>query len=149
MADKFTKEVGKYLNKIIHGRVLAIDPASISMGWAMYFKTELVASGEIVAPKKRADAWQRIGDMVTMLEAQGMVFDVMVIEKLGKNVPLIWSVGAAIGALKPQAMIEVHYTVWHPFRAPDYVKSDETDAQLIGLAVVTEALSIQKDIDND
>ena len=149
MADKFSKEVGKYLYKILHGRVLAIDPGSTAMGWAMYEKCELIDSGSIEAPKKRSAAWQRIGDMMTMLEDRGMVYDVMVIEKLGKNVPLIWSVGAAIGALKPQAMIECHYRRWHPFRSPDYIKTDELDAQLIGMAVIVEAQAIQKGIDND
>ena len=146
--DTFTPDVAKYLQLILHGRVLAIDPASKSMGWAMYYKGELVNSGEIAAPKMNtAPAWKRIGDMMAVLGARGMTFDVMLIEKLGKNVPLIWSVGAAIGVLKPQVMIEVHYQKWHPFRPDDYIKTDKLDAELIGLAVITEARAIQKDID--
>ncbi len=144
--DTFTKDVGQFYSKILHGTLLAIDPASISMGWALYKQGELDSSGEF--ERKKGPPWKRIGDLMTLVQLLPEA-DVLAIEKIGKNRPLIWSVGAVIGVLRPKAMIETHYSKWHPYREESYTKSDRLDAELIGLAVIEEARKIEKGLEDE
>ncbi len=133
--NKMDKMIRGCIDEIIDGTLLAIDPASISMGYAIYKAGELEISGEIKGKGMPHERLHQIADQLIALEAP----DVLAIELIRKNTTLIWSVGTTIASVRSPHLIEVPLSIWHSLREDDYVKTDQLDAELIGRSVVERA----------
>jgi hypothetical protein len=138
----FQRDIKPHAVTVIRGRVLAIDPGSNTMGWALFEKGKLVRSGKISATHKKAHL--RIIEIVEALgaEIEGEL-DAVCVEKLFKyNASLVWSVGAMLMATKPSVFIEVPIRLWKAQLSDDYVKDDEHDAIEIGKTLIHHANSL-------
>lgn len=132
---KFQASLRPHKRAILEGTMLAIDPASISLGWAWFEAGQLIISGEYKAPRTHPPH-KRLSHLMEQL-VQWTKPDLMVVEKLFKyNASLVWSVGATIVTVMPEAMIECPIRVWRALAADDYEKSDQADAEMIGKAVI-------------
>lgn len=138
------KEIGKNLDAILDGKVLSIDPASKSAGWALHISSTLVESGTIKAPDSmpiNRRLW-KICDELILLEKP----DVLVIEKLRgsmTHVYLLWSVGMIVSAIRAPILLEMPVTVWRSFRPENYEKSDQNDAEMIGGTLIALAKDLR------
>lgn len=136
----FRKAIAPYAYTVLKGRVLAIDPGSNNLGWALYNKGELVESGEISAHPKNKPHKRIISIVHDLCEETKGACDVVCIEKLFRyNPSLVWSVGAVIQAKEPDIFIEVPIRLWQARVGDDYVKSDERDAVEIGSTLIYHA----------
>jgi hypothetical protein len=132
---KFQLSLRPHKSKILSGTVLAIDPSSISLGWAWFQQGILIMNGEYKAPANQS-ANKRLVKLMTELQ-QWTGADVLVVEKMFRyNAPLIWSVGASVVTVKPEALIEMPIRVWQAYCSDEYVKSDAEDAKLIGETLI-------------
>lgn len=135
---KMDKALGPCLDTVLEGTLLAIDPGSNSLGYAIFRGGELEISGEIKGGRTTDPAHirlQEIADQLVALEAP----DVLAVELIRKNTPLIWSVGTTIACVRSPHLIEVPITCWHELRGEDYEKTDALDAELIGRTVLRRA----------
>lgn len=132
---KFQATLRPYRTSILTDSILAIDPASISLGWAWFQHGILIISGEYTVPRTMSPH-KRLPMLMDQL-TDWTKTDVMVIEKMFRyNASLVWSVGATIVTIRPDIMIEMPVRVWQAFRDDDYEKSDQADAELIGKALI-------------
>lgn len=129
MAEKYARErkaLRKNLHEILAGRVLVVDPSSISMGYAILEKGELVSSGEF---QVKGHIGHRLSTMYTMITELGD-FDLLAIEKIRgsrSHAYLFWAVGMIVSALKVP-VVELPHPMWRVTIDTDYVKGDEVDA---------------------
>jgi hypothetical protein len=137
---KMTDNIGKCLDLILDGTMLAIDPGSNSLGYAIYKAGELEISGEIKGKGLAHERLHEIADQLLELEKP----DVLAIELIRKNHVLIWSIGTTIACIRSPNLIEVPITLWHKLRADDYEKTDALDAELIGQVVISRAKILRK-----
>lgn len=139
---KLYKFMDTHADEILGGTVISIDPASISLGWAIHLQGELYLSGTITADKGD-DAPTRLRSMQTLLTELEEIYapDYLLIEEVRQpagSVQLVWSVGAVfacIGAPVLEIPINLHQT-WSKKMLPDYKKSDHGDAENIGESVM-------------
>lgn len=126
----------KVRDKILNGYLLSVDPASVSLGYAVYHKGVLVKSGNLMAPSKAAIG-DRLRRLTVQLAEETEEFDISVlaVEFLRTGVGhhfLVWSVGAVVSAVPCDHVVEVHTQSWRKLTTSSYVKSDENDAIAIG-----------------
>lgn len=123
--------------------LLAIDPGTTSIGWALYFNGKLENSGRVDLTRacKRPDLLDRLETLMDSLSG----FDkptVLAVENIGKGYTthksLLWAVGVIVVRLHPIWLLEVSPATWKKYRDKNYVKSDENDAILIGKAIYEE-----------
>lgn len=131
--------------KIREGTLLAIDPSSGGTslpGYAVFHAGILVVSGVIEFPKPKQDIYKRLAflyDKVSALLPEPP--DVLAIEQIhpkmaGKE--LIWAAGTSIAAARSLITLELPLNIWKAVAkaTPSYIKDDESDARMIGMAVV-------------
>ena len=133
-----------HADKLLHGNLLAIDPSSTSLGFAIFHKGVFVEKG---VKKYKGDIAFRL-HMIFMdvfklnQEADA---DIVAIERLrssgGYSPPqLMWSVGAVLAAISPLPMLEVSPNSWKVVaREEGLAKSDENDAYCIGKRIIDKA----------
>lgn len=124
----------KVRDKILGGYLLAIDPASVSLGFALYDKGVLVKSGTL---KTKGDIATRLTDLCLLLREEIRHYDISVlaVEFLRTGVGhhfLVWSVGAVVSEVAADHVVEVHTQSWKKLVSSSYQKSDENDAIQIG-----------------
>jgi hypothetical protein len=134
--SKFETQVRKHARALLHGTVLAVDPASggTSMpGWAAFRDGKLIKSGTLEINSKRT-IQKRLHELFELLEETAP--DVLLVEQLGKSktthMYLLWSVGVIVAAVSPKILIEVPISSWKKHAGKDHKKSDENDARAIG-----------------
>ena len=147
---------------VLGGSVLAIDPSCVSSssnpGWALYEAGELHSSGSIDCIDYRQPLETRLQLLGKYCREEFAEPDVLVIEhiQMGGRINMqstIRATGAIIGNFETERVISISPLAWQAFiekRIPlgggsDYIKyreykanhkSEEVDAQMIGLAVI-------------
>jgi hypothetical protein len=134
--------IAKYAPKILHGNILAIDPSSTSLGYAISHKGVFVEGGE---RKFKGDISTRLHEifMEVFKLHQEADADLLIIERLrsvppnGKGfsnytpVQLLWSVGVLLAAA-PIPFIEMSPASWKVWaREEGLAKTDANDARAI------------------
>ena len=136
---KIGEKIQKNRDKILGGTMIAIDPASRSLGYSVWQLGRMTDSGSIEA---KGDIGQRLAYLHDCLEGLPQA-DVMVIEKIGQGRQahhfLLWSQGAIAAALRAPVTIEIPPSLWRRFRDKDYIKSDLNDAMYIGRTAIALA----------
>jgi hypothetical protein len=138
--DKFAREVEKVGTLLRYGSVLAIDPASISVGWAYFENGELQKSGVWDLGKSRP-VNLRLQDLLKQLQ-QLKTPDVLVLERIrgpGAYDQLKYAVGVVQAAVVTPNMVLCPIPVWKAYskQDPNYtVKGDQADAEVIGAATI-------------
>jgi hypothetical protein len=119
--------------------ILCIDPASRSLGYAIYssFGGEWakMKSGTITA---KGDINTRLGSMAKDLKELGSP-DAVFVEFIGGSTGhkyLLWAVGMVATTFPHVPLVEVQTGLWKKFVDKHYTKTDEMDAIYIGKAVL-------------
>lgn len=143
------KEVAKYLNLILTGRMLVVDPSSSSRssqpGYALFEGGVLKDMGVLeISPGMALN--RKLHRLVSSLRADFPKVDVLVIELIspffGKrgfnkpNVSLQRACGATMGGVEAEVCLEVAPVSWHKYMPDGYTKNDAGDALLMGLTVL-------------
>lgn len=139
--DKLKTKCAKHVPE--SGTVLAIDPASLSVGYAVLdIETEVVLEAGVIEAPPRSETGMRFRLIMDVIEELMDEYqpDVCGIELITKrrttHVTLIRSTGAVMAAMAGPPLIEVDPTVWHFFAPDGYVKSDDGDAEQIALTII-------------
>lgn len=147
--DYLLLQVQEHRDRILNGTMLVIDPASISMGFALYRGGKLVKSGKISTSnrkhKRTIPAEIRLKALMKKMDFRKT--DLLAIERIrGKMAPyaLYWSVGAVITNHKYDDLIEVPIFSWKEFVAHDYFKDDEQDALTMGTTLIEIAERLEE-----
>ena len=138
--ERLKTQVGDNLDAILKGKFIAIDPASRTGGYAVYQSGVLIESGTIVLDKNK-DAIDRLMELGEIL-LDDDEYDLMAIERIRGSMAhtfLKFSIGAYVVGIGAPVNIEVPINAWKKVTPPDYVKSDENDAIMIGKTLVVLA----------
>ena len=141
---RFRKDIADNLDIILNGKLLIIDPASVSLGYAVVDAGEVIESGSILLDGK-APIHLRLRDIVETLN-QDDEYAVLGVELIRGNFAhayLKFAVGAVMAGANAKVCIEIPIQSWHPLREADYVKSDALDAELMAKTMITLAKEIQ------
>jgi hypothetical protein len=149
----FFAKIRKHRDKVLHGRVLYVDPATgatSNPGWALSVNGVLVESGEIAGlrgetPQRLHALWRRLS-----ADPRFQNLDMLVVEQLRGSMvaaQLHWSVGVILVALPAEIVCEIPIPVWKSVaRAdPHYVKGDEADSRTFCTAVLLVASGALQD----
>jgi Holliday junction resolvasome RuvABC endonuclease subunit len=140
------KQVRENLDLILEGTILAIDPASIRLGYAVAEAGEITDQGVIELDRK-APIQTRLQAVVDTLR-EDREYDVLAVEMIrGKmaHVYLKFSVGAVIGGAKTKVCIEMPINAWKAVAGKDHKKSDDADAVMIAKTLILLAREIRED----
>jgi hypothetical protein len=134
MVNPYKRLIQAYKAKLLTGRVLAIDPGSISPGWAL-FEGGLLKDAGTKDLGKAASIYSRLPRLHS--ELADWLPDVLVIEQIRGSMAheyLKWSVGVAIAAANTSCVIELPIHEWQKFskNKASYFKDDTQDAIIIG-----------------
>lgn len=149
------KSIGRRANLILAGRMLVLDPSCGSMssqpGYAEYINGELIDSGVVEMPVE-AQLTRRLYYLGRTLREQfPEKYDVVVVEdipilrfskfgrSLASQVSLHYAVGVIYSAFNCDTFLKVAPATWHSFAPDSYIKSDESDALVMGHAVLRVA----------
>jgi len=135
------RTVKKAKAQILNGKILAIDPASKTAGYALYDKGKLVTSGKLICKPKEpiavrlASLHEQIQDL---LDEDVSVVAIEQIRGTMAHAYLKFAVGAAMAASGRPLTFEVPINVWRAVAKATvgYEKSDDRDAELIGEALI-------------
>lgn len=128
------RKIQKYKEDVLE-TLLAIDPASRSIGYAYYEDGELYDSGSFEA---KGDINKRLADIQEFLYTK-FAPEVLAIEFIGTSTGhkyLSWSCGAIAAAFPDARLFEIKTNLWSKWRGKDYLKTDEADAIGIGKCVI-------------
>jgi Holliday junction resolvasome RuvABC endonuclease subunit len=140
LVDKFAADVRRLGHLLRYGSVLAIDPASISVGWAYFENGELKDSGTFNLGKTRPINL-RLQDLLKHLQHLPTP-DVLVLEQIkgpGAYDQLKYAVGVTQAAVVTPNMVLCPIPVWKAYAKQDEnytVKGDQADAEVIGAATI-------------
>lgn len=137
---KIHREVAKLRGEILGGVMLVVDPASISLGYALYIEGKLEKSGTILLPAKSGISY-RLFELFHLIYDFPQL-DLLVVERIrGRRAAreLWWSVGVVVAASYVPAIIEMPIPTWKAFAGKGHVKTDENDALAIGDCIVALA----------
>lgn len=140
------KQVSANIDSILKGTILAIDPASIRLGYAVAKRGEIVEQGTIELDQK-AHIGDRLKDIVNILQNDAE-YDVLAIEMIRGQMAhafLKFSVGAAMGGAKAHTHIEVPINAWKAVAGKGHEKDDASDAAMIAKTIITLALELEGD----
>ena len=117
--------------------ILAIDPASRSIGYSLYSYNidtwVLEGSGSFEA---KGDIHQRLAAINIFLTEFDP--DAVAIEYIGGSTGhryLSWACGAIVSTFPEAALFEIKTNLWKKFAGKEWVKGDEADAIAIGKCV--------------
>ena len=131
-----------FVDTVLNGTILAIDPASICLGYAVLEKGEILVSGD--KTHKGAIHSRLVGVYSTIKKLREEYNpELLIIEQLRSNSkhktysppPLLWSIGVTIAAAKVP-VIEVSPKTHQVYsRRKDWPKTDENDAKAMAFIV--------------
>jgi hypothetical protein len=131
---KHADQIIKHSDKILGGTMLAIDPSSTSMGWALFVHGEVYSAG---TAKSEGSVGERLAEIMGQLPDENL--DVLVTEFVRSStghIYLVWSNGAAVAKYGPPVVLEVTTGAWKKLVDKSYVKTDVRDATNIGTFAV-------------
>lgn len=141
--DKTGRALVHRRNELFEGTVLAIDPATgrySNAGYALFKKGEMVENGVIPTSQAKGiiDSLNQLHDWI---KRKTRNVDLIVIEDLkGPKIAkqLHWSTGAILSGSRCRKFVEIHLHIWKALAkvTPDYYKSDENDAKMIGMSSI-------------
>jgi hypothetical protein len=137
---RLKKQVEENIDTILHGKFISIDPASRTGGYAVYNAGSLIESGTIQLDTKK-DIGDRLAEIGAIL-IDDDDYDLMAIERIrgGRSHDYLkFSIGAYVASIQAPVVIEVPVNAWKKVTPPDYVKSDENDAIMIGKTLIVLA----------
>jgi hypothetical protein len=126
------EQLRKNSDTILNGTWIAIDPASISMGYALVEGGNISKNGTFSTKKKPIG--ERLKDLHSMLDLELPEVELMVVEFVRTGTGhhfLTWSTGLAVGALGAKITIEIPTSLWAKGKDANYIKSDACDAKYI------------------
>jgi hypothetical protein len=147
--SKLEASLAPYVQYALSGKVLAIDPASgyNSMpGYALFDNGELKDWG-VIDIKYDKDVYRRLHQLLVALQSQFQCPDLLVVEGMMPAISgfmnksatsLQRAVGVTIAAF-PCPVVEVSPMYWHKRCPPNYVKSDDHDAYMLGYSAIEAA----------
>lgn len=141
---RLRKQVEVNIDAILDGTFLAIDPASIRVGYAIFQAGVYKESGTIEL-NDREPINMRLRDLAFTLDKDGK-YDLLAIERIRGQMAhayLKFSIGAIMAGVNTPSCIEVPINAWKAVAGKDYKKSDEGDAEMIGLTLITLAEEIR------
>lgn len=163
--SKAVKEIEKCYILILEGRILCIDPsvgsASSMPGYAIYENQKLIDKGTIDIDVKttKKHVGFRLQELGKSLREEFKTVDVLVIEDIppfraggtyGANkahVSLLKSVGCIFGSAQFEHLVNIHPRTWQKWRDENYAKTDDKDAEYIGIAAIGMAKIIRDGIE--
>jgi hypothetical protein len=136
----FYKAVAKHKDIITQGTVLAIDPASGGSsypGYALFVNGEMVSSGDVPVNAKLPVnlRMQCLYDSINGLARP----DLLVVEEIRGHMAhtyLKFSVGMIMAAVRCPICIEIPISVWKAYAGRNHIKSDQADAEKMGLTII-------------
>lgn len=139
---KSFREMKRAVAQVLHANdgelpdFIAVDPASTSLGFAVYKDGICIQSGVLKAAASRKNYERLLRMYDKLLDHNGQ--DLLVVEQIRGNAHKVlhWAVGTTITAIRPSYLIECPYEVWRCLMPDGYEKSDEGDAILMGQAVL-------------
>jgi Holliday junction resolvasome RuvABC endonuclease subunit len=140
----FKKQISENIDTILNGTILAIDPASVRLGYAVTKKGKVTDQGVIELDQK-APINQRLQDIVYTLQ-KDKDYDILAVEMIrGKmaHVYLKFSVGAIIGGARAPVCIEVPIHSWKAYAGKEHKKSDDSDAVAMAETLIALAKEIK------
>jgi hypothetical protein len=146
---KLKAKVEPYIDQILEGKLIAIDPSSNSVGYCTFDSGLFLERGKLVA-KSTDSPHTRLGAIAqaVALEAQGC--DIAVMEEIHNrktHVTLLRACGACMAGLGDvPVLFEVDPTLWHTIAPPGYEKDDDTDAYLLGQLIINLAVECHLDL---
>jgi hypothetical protein len=156
---KLQRTLRRFPEKVLHGRMLVVDPSSGSTtsmpGYAEFLNGVLVDSGTIQIPYSKA-VHKRLRYLRDCLDRDfaNERYDVLVLESLSIMQStrrramslLLESVGVFLACIESDEVAYVAPASWHAYvrrkYGDSYVKSDEADARVMGELVIEEAKAI-------
>ena len=163
---KYRFQINRCLNSLVSGTVLAVDPSSGSQsslpGYALFKEGRLVESG-VIELKIGRELPRRLSQLADTLLNEFEEADVLVIEDIptrshgrhgSAHASLLKAVGCILGAAKYKQFVEISPSAWKAYlrrnedKFPDYGKSDDWDAIVLGymaIDVATEMLTDDKE----
>lgn len=139
----FKRQAQKLLPKLQNGTMLAIDPASNIMGWALYTNMQLQDYGSFRTRPSTAKVNNKLGQIYEFVWAFDNI-DVLCIELLkgSKIHRTLQNACGAVKAAQPDAeMIECPIPAWKACTKlwPNYTKTDENDAVMLSITTIAAA----------
>lgn len=134
---QIVKQIEGHAPAILEGRLLAIDPASRSLGFCLYQSGQLLEKGKIVS--KAGDVNTRLRSISAQLIEKFKDIDILAVEKIRGSQAhdyLRWSIGAVVVSVNASKMVEVPISFWKKIMPEGYVKDDDNDAELIGTVML-------------
>ena len=136
--DLLANKVRASREKILNGRIVAVDPGTYHAGFAVFEATKLKTSGVIDMPEKMEinDRLTYLYDELTKVAGKP---DVMALELLRGQMAhayLVWSAGVAVAAVRAPVLLEIPVVLWKAATDEGYEKSDQNDAQMLGRALI-------------
>lgn len=150
-------DIEKCWKQILEGKILCIDPSSGSHssmpGYALYDNCELKESGIIEIDSINETLPIRLRELAVCLQNDFGRYDVLVIEAIppihggGRrfnshaktHASLLKSCGTILGAVDRAHTVSLHPRTWQKWKDDNYVKSDQADAEYIGVAAIAMA----------
>lgn len=138
--NKLASQCREYAYHILNMSILAVDPASVTTGWAMYEGGKLTESG-VWDLNKKNPMQERLQRLDQYVHDVGTV-EILCIEDAShaymSHKYLSYAMGTVIGATDSNTAILWPTVMWKPYAAitPGYVKSDESDAIVIGASLI-------------
>jgi len=133
---------------------IAIDPATggkgSKAGYAVFIAGKLVTSGTLQC-HERDPIHIRLNSMSEHLSdichRYGTCLLAIELLRGGRTTPtqLIWSVGSIISSVSYVDHVEVAVNIWKAYAGKDHVKSDESDAVVIGQSIIR----LYEEVNND
>lgn len=142
--EYFYKKVAEAAPVLLDGILVAIDPASVSPGYAVFKAGKLEQSGIVELPKK-ATIKERLAVLHAAVRAfPATVLGIEMIRGSRAHVYLHWSVGVSVAASRAPILLEVPVAVWKAVAKCDttYTKGDEADAIKIGECLILLAKGV-------
>lgn len=149
------RQAEKLLTPLLDGHILAIDPSSGSRdsmpGYAVFRAGLLIDSGLIQVQQGR-ELNRKLFSIGETLRNQFEVPDVLVVEHIppfmrgsgfSKSIVILQrAIGMIIGSID-RPLLEVPPITWHKLAPPNYQKTDEKDAIMIGYAAIWTACKMR------
>ena len=150
---KTAKMVKKNKKAILTGYMLAIDPGSVSSGWALFKRGTLLASGTFKTKSRfPIQRMQEIREYYSGFRGVDVLAMEYIHEPNEKTVmssytKLLKSVGALAATIKFKFCVEIAPIVWQSIYTPKVgrkTKSDENDAVGVGMALIMMAKELEE-----
>lgn len=148
------------LKPLLEGVVVCVDPSigstSSQPGWAVYRQGEFITKGTIpISPT--LPVWKRLRMLANGIRRLYLEFnpDVLVYEEItavnnrfgggnaNAHASLLKALGVILSVPGPDSYVGIFPASWKKQARPEYVKSDENDAEELGYVVIQLARRIQ------